>query len=404
MISWPAAKQIRCVKPSIATVSPSRTSSRTASCIVVTLRRGHDACRASRGVVVRDRAGRRTRCPPGSSITVQKLPPSSTRPCTVAPAVDQTLDLGRPSSVGRRQVQVQAVLHRLALAARRRTGIGPASAALGSASIEALSVVGSSLDLVAERRRTRSRRAAAGRGSRTLSASTSEAHGIRYEPAGLDLGDGLLEDLEGRSRLVLAEDSGGEMRIASSPHPSASSPRRNAGLLHRGRLIVVGERQPDPQRAAAHLGDDRDGAAAISRSPSRKTSPTARRVRHQPFVLDHVERGERRGARDRRAAVRGTVRARLPGHHVVARDHGAERQPARDALAGRDDVGRHALLLDRPHRAAAPHARLHLVADEQDAVAVAELAQVAEPPLGRQHVARPRRARTPRRSPRPRPG
>src|SRR5215213_4224977 len=37
MISWPAAKQMRCVKPSIATVSPSWTSSATASCIDATL-------------------------------------------------------------------------------------------------------------------------------------------------------------------------------------------------------------------------------------------------------------------------------------------------------------------------------------------------------------------------------
>src|SRR3712207_6127409 len=37
MISWPAAKQIRWVKPSIATVSPSRTSSATASRIDATL-------------------------------------------------------------------------------------------------------------------------------------------------------------------------------------------------------------------------------------------------------------------------------------------------------------------------------------------------------------------------------
>src|SRR3989304_5341250 len=37
MISCPAAKQMRCVKPSIATVSPSWTSSATASFIVVTL-------------------------------------------------------------------------------------------------------------------------------------------------------------------------------------------------------------------------------------------------------------------------------------------------------------------------------------------------------------------------------
>src|SRR6188474_453502 len=37
MISCPAAKQIRWVNPSIATVSPSRTRSATASCIVATL-------------------------------------------------------------------------------------------------------------------------------------------------------------------------------------------------------------------------------------------------------------------------------------------------------------------------------------------------------------------------------
>src|SRR5262245_53762276 len=37
MISCPAANEIRWVKPSIATVSPSWTSSATASCIVVTL-------------------------------------------------------------------------------------------------------------------------------------------------------------------------------------------------------------------------------------------------------------------------------------------------------------------------------------------------------------------------------
>src|SRR6478736_4540101 len=37
MISCPAAKPIRCVKPSIATVSPSRTRVATASCIVVCL-------------------------------------------------------------------------------------------------------------------------------------------------------------------------------------------------------------------------------------------------------------------------------------------------------------------------------------------------------------------------------
>ena len=37
MISWPAANQMRCVKPSMATVSPSRTRSAIASRIDATL-------------------------------------------------------------------------------------------------------------------------------------------------------------------------------------------------------------------------------------------------------------------------------------------------------------------------------------------------------------------------------
>src|SRR6476646_11838333 len=37
MISWPAANEMRCVNPSIATVSPSRTRSAMASCIDATL-------------------------------------------------------------------------------------------------------------------------------------------------------------------------------------------------------------------------------------------------------------------------------------------------------------------------------------------------------------------------------
>ena len=78
--------------------------------------------------------------------------------------------------------------------------------------------------------------------------------------------------------------------------------------------------------------------------------------------------------------------AELPHHQVLARDHRAERQPTRDPFARQHDVGRHALLLDRPHRAAAPDAGLHLVADQQDPVPVAEVAQVAEPAFGGQHV------------------
>ena len=52
--------------------------------------------------------------------------------------------------------------------------------------------------------------------------------------------------------------------------------------------------------------------------------------------------------------------------------------PGRDALGGEQDVRLDAPVLDRPHLAGPPGARLDLVGDEQDAVLVADLAQALE--------------------------
>src|SRR5690349_1584153 len=54
MISWPAANEMRWVNPSIATASPSRTISRTASAIEATL---DDAIASDRGFDAGDRVG-----------------------------------------------------------------------------------------------------------------------------------------------------------------------------------------------------------------------------------------------------------------------------------------------------------------------------------------------------------
>ena len=63
--------------------------------------------------------------------------------------------------------------------------------------------------------------------------------------------------------------------------------------------------------------------------------------------------------------VSGLQRVGDPG--VAMRD--AERQPVRDALRHRHDVGLDAVVLDAPHLAAgAAEAGLHLVADEEAAV------------------------------------
>ena len=68
-------------------------------------------------------------------------------------------------------------------------------------------------------------------------------------------------------------------------------------------------------------------------------------------------------------------------------DDAGQRQPAGQALADAHDVGLDALVLARPHRAGAADAGLHLVDHEQDAVLVAQRAQVGEPARRRHDVA-----------------
>src|SRR2546421_9778405 len=63
-----------------------------------------------------------------------------------------------------------------------------------------------------------------------------------------------------------------------------------------------------------------------------------------------------------------------PGDH-----QGADRLIAgAKALGDGDHVGNHALALEGPHRAAAAHAAHHFVEDQQDAVAIADLAHAFE--------------------------
>ena len=266
MISCPAANEIRCVKPSIATVSPSWTSSATASCIVVTL--------------------------------LTPAPPA----------------LSRPTST-----------------------------------------------------------------SATTSSKSSSA----------------------ACAWSSRNTSGGLTRTSASPQPSISRPLRNDACSIAAAWSWSANVIPIQKRPAAHVGDDRVARRDVAQAGQQHVADGLRVV-HQPFLLDHVERRERGRARHRGPAVGRAVRAELPDHQVLARDHRAERQPARDALARQDDVGGHALLLDRPHRAAAPDAGLHLVADEQDPVRgrTARAGTGTSPRAAAR--SRPRRATTPRRSPRPR--
>ncbi len=111
----------------------------------------------------------------------------------------------------------------------------------------------------------------------------------------------------------------------------------------------------------------------------------------RPLLLEHVERRERGGAGERVAGVRVAVEEALElveGAeealvHALARQRRGEREVAAgDALGERHEVGRDALLLAGEHRARPSEARGHLVADQEHAVAVAELAHRPQVALG----------------------
>ena len=106
-------------------------------------------------------------------------------------------------------------------------------------------------------------------------------------------------------------------------------------------------------------------------------------------------RDRHRVARDRRA-----VAARRPGHQLAPRHHRAQRHARGDPLGQQRSVGHHAGVLGGEHLAGPPHAALHLVEHQQDAVPVADRAQPREEVGAAARCSRLRPARARRRSPR----
>ena len=105
----------------------------------------------------------------------------------------------------------------------------------------------------------------------------------------------------------------------------------------------------------------------------------------QALVLHHVDVGDGGGAGDRVAAEGGEV---LAGAQAVgdlrAGDGGAEREAVGDPLGQHHDVRLDAEVLDGEHLAGAAEAGLHLVGDEEDAVAVEDFLDALEV-AGRRH-------------------
>src|SRR5215210_7299338 len=143
------------------------------------------------------------------------------------------------------------------------------------------------------------------------------------------------------------------------------------------RLAVLDQLEPPEAAQAAYLADRRvTGGEPLERlAPYR---PELGRVLDDAFLLEGLDRRHRRGARQRVAAVGEPAREVLVLHPVGDRlpdDHGAEGHIARvDALGDREDVGHDIPVVHAEPLAGAAEPGHHFVADEQDPVPVADLA------------------------------
>ena len=168
--------------------------------------------------------------------------------------------------------------------------------------------------------------------------------------------------------------------LAARQHQQAAAEAR---LLERLGGVVVGEVEADHQAAAADLLDER---------PLRRPARSSADSRWAPTLAALSARPDSTSSSVALAAAQATglppnVEPWPPGSQSITLgpgDDAGERQAAGEALADAHDVGLDAVVLARPHRAGAPDAGLHLVDDEQDAVRVAQRAQVGQP-AGRRH-------------------
>ena len=137
------------------------------------------------------------------------------------------------------------------------------------------------------------------------------------------------------------------------------------------------------QSAAAHVADVMVVAEALAQ-PSHQRLALRFHIGEQVVAPDDPLHGERSGAGQRMAQVGMPVLeeagALFEGlEHLLAHENGPDRrEAAAEPLGDGHQVGRDAFLLAGMQRARAAHAAHHLVQDQQDAVAVADLAHALE--------------------------
>ena len=174
------------------------------------------------------------------------------------------------------------------------------------------------------------------------------------------------------------------MTLPYSPQERSSRPCSRAAVVTAFETSPRGLRELEREHRAepAHLADRLvPGGELVEPRPQQRRDLLGALAEARLGEL--VEHRARRRARDRVAAEGAAEPARVRRvHQLRLAGHGRERQAAAERLAGDDQVGLDARVLDRPDGAGAPAAGLHLVGDVDDPVPLAELLQRADE-LGR---------------------
>src|SRR5690606_4313164 len=103
-----------------------------------------------------------------------------------------------------------------------------------------------------------------------------------------------------------------------------------------------------------------NGAGAVQQAPA-----LLGRVGDEVFLVDDIQRGERGGAGDGVAAVSAALGAGpCLAHQLAGRGDGRQREAARQALGGDDDVRADAEVLVSPELPGPAEAGLYLVDDQ----------------------------------------
>ena len=192
-----------------------------------------------------------------------------------------------------------------------------------------------------------------------------------------------------RRRRSASEIESGGIRTTTSPSGRMIAPRSRASSVTRWptreRRVVLAEVDADHEAAAAHLGDlghrldlvQQLAEQARSSAAGARASARARRRRGWPARPRRRAGCRCRCGRGRRcAAPRG--RRGSPRRSLGRQRRGQRQVAAGQPLGEAEQVGGHLLLLAGEHRAGAAEAGRHLVADQQHAVVVAELAHRAQ--------------------------